>query len=124
MRAAALRDAVHEGLTLRYFGNFGFPASALVAGLPASAAGFPASAAAEVVAAAVTVAEGVAVAVAVAVGGVVAAVAVSGGIGGAGGGVLSAPPQAIATRGTAQRAPRRLRMGRIVLRNAVEGNHS
>ncbi len=94
----------------------GFPASAVVAGLAVDAA-------AEAVVA--DVAEGVAeaVAVAVAVGmDVVAAVAVSGGIGGAGGGVVSAPPQAIATKGTAKRNARALRMRRILLRNAVEGN--
>lgn len=116
---------MREGLS-RYFA-LGFPASALVAGLPASAAGLPASGAAEDVAAAVTVAEGVAeaVAVAVAVGAAVAAaVDVSGGIGGAGGGVLSAPPHARTTKGAAKRRASALRMGRIVLRNAVEGNHS
>jgi hypothetical protein len=94
--------------------------------LPASAAplgaGLPASTAAADVA---VVAEGAAVVVAVAVAvgiEVVAAVVGSGGIGGAGGGVLSAPPQAMTTKGTAKRSARALRMARILLRNAVEGN--
>jgi hypothetical protein len=71
----------------RYF--LGFPASAVVAGLPASTLG-----AAEADGAALVVAVAVAVGAAVStIGGGVVAVS-AGGIGGAGGGVLSAPPHA------------------------------
>ena len=73
-----------------------------------------ADAGADAVAVAVTVVDAVAIAVAVAVICGAAVVAVSGGIGGAGGGVLSAPPHASARKGTAHTTARTLFMVRHV----------